>query len=98
MDIKGCILAVLVAGGVVAPDCMAAEVDHGDRPLYGFFLSNPLGFTNASNENYGFAKQTFADLTNSELMYGLSGGIGVYAATAIDGIYYAAPYYYGSSM
>ena len=98
MDIKGCILAVLVAGGVVAPDCMAAEVDHGDRPLYGFFLSNPLGFTNAPNENYGFAKQTFADLTNSELMYGLSGGIGVYAATAIDGIYYAAPYYYGSSM
>ena len=98
MNIKGYALAVLIAGGVLAPNCVSAQVEHGDRPLYGFFLSNPLGYTNASNEEYGFAKQTFGDLGNSELLYGMTGGIGVYAATAIDGVYYAAPYYYGSSM
>lgn len=77
---------------------MVANVEYGDRPLYGFFLSNPGGYVNATAEEYGFARQTFGKLNVNELLYGLSGGIGVYAATAIDGVYYAAPYYYGSSL
>ncbi|MDE6120328.1 MAG: DUF2139 domain-containing protein, partial [Muribaculaceae bacterium] len=75
----------------------AADIAYGDRPFYGFFLSNG-GYANADESHYGFAKQTFADPWDNTLIHELSGGVGVYAATAIDGVYYAAPYLYESSM
>lgn len=94
---KNILAAFLLLGTAVAS--YGADTDeYGNRPFYGFFLSNPGGYTNASNECYGFARQTFANPSGNELLYGLSGGMGVYAATAIDGIYYAAPYLYESSM
>ena len=93
------IFAVLMLAGTAAIfQGHAANIEHGGRPFYGFFLSNPGGYSNASAEQYGFARQNFSDPGDNELLYGLSGQIGVYAATAIDGIYYAAPYIYESSM
>ena len=94
---KNILTALMLVGAAAAP-LYANAVENGNRPFYGFFLSNPGGFTNAPKECYGFAKQTFSDATHNELIYELSGGVGVYAATAIDGIYYAAPYLYESSM
>lgn len=93
------IFAVLMLAGTAAIfQTQAANIEHGGRPFYGFFLSNPGGYSNASAEQYGFAKQNFSDPGDNELLYGFSGQTGVYAATAIDGIYYAAPYFYESSM
>lgn len=94
---KNILVALLLAGTASVAHCVDA-VEYGDRPFYGFFLSNTGGYTNASETQYGFSRQTFADLRANELLYGLSGGVGVYAATAIDGIYYAAPYLYETSM
>lgn len=92
------ILAASLLLAAAASPNPANAVEYGNRPFYGFFLSNPGGYTNAAEDQYGFAKQTFSNPGANELMYALSGGIGVYAATAVDGIYYAAPYLYESSM
>lgn len=75
----------------------AAKVEYGDRPFYGFFLSNEK-FTNASKGAYGFARQTFNSLGENELIHQLTENVGIYAATAVDGIYYAIPYQFVSSM
>ncbi len=90
-------LGAVVAAGSMTPQALAEGVENGNRPFYGFFLSNG-GYTNASEEQYGFARQTFAEPWENTLIHELSGGVGVYAATAVDGIYYAAPYLYQSSM
>lgn len=73
------------------------EVEFGNRPIYGFFLSNEQ-FTNAKTGAYGFARQTFNALKENELLYELSDGVGLYAAAAAEGIYYAVPYHFVSSM
>ncbi|MDE6391950.1 MAG: fibronectin type III domain-containing protein [Muribaculaceae bacterium] len=90
--------AALICAFAASPKAEAAGIEHGERPFYGFFLSNPIGFTNADETQYGFAKQTFASPDINELLCPISGGIGLYAATAVDGIYYAVPYLYESSM
>lgn len=72
-------------------------VENGNRPFYGFFLSNNT-FTNARTGAYGFARQTFDNPESNELILPISDNIGLYAATAVDGIYYAAPYLFESSM
>ncbi|MDE6381295.1 MAG: hypothetical protein K2L57_00345, partial [Muribaculaceae bacterium] len=95
---KKLIAAVLLCGTAAFPIAAASGIEHADRPFYGFFLSNPGGYTNADESNYGFARQTFAEPDINELLQSLSGGMGLYAATAVDGIYYAAPYIYESSM
>ncbi|MGM9806299.1 MAG: choice-of-anchor J domain-containing protein [Candidatus Aphodosoma sp.] len=74
-----------------------ATVEFGNRPVYGFFLSNEQ-FTNAKTGAYGFARQTFNSLGDNELLYELTGSVGIYAAAAADGIYYAVPYHFTSSM
>ncbi len=89
---------VLAAGMMSVPRAYAEGIENGDRPFYGFFLSNPAGYTNATEDKYGFAKLTFADTGNAELLHELNGGVGVYAATAVDGIYYAIPYLFETSM
>lgn len=94
---KNIIATFLLAGAALASQG-AEPVECGNRPFYGFFLSNPGGYTNASEESYGFSRQTFSNPGSNELIYGLSGGVGLYAATAVDGIYYAVPYLYESSM
>lgn len=95
---RNIIAAFLLIGTAAIPQTDAYAVEHGNRPFYGFFLSNPGGYTNADESQYGFAKQTLAEPDVNELLYPLSGGVGLYAATAVDGIYYAAPYLYESSM
>lgn len=95
---KKLIAAALLCGTAALPIAAASGIEHADRPFYGFFLSNPGGYTNADESKYGFARQTFAEPDINELMQTLSEGMGLYAATAVDGIYYAAPYLYESSM
>lgn len=70
---------------------------HGDRYFYGFFLSNEH-FTNAPYPSYGFSKQTFSYPADNELIYAFDGKTGIYAATCVEGIYYACPYVFSSSM
>lgn len=87
--------AALVGAAVTVQ--AAEEVAYGNRPFYGFFLTNGR-YTNATEAQYGFAKQTFKATRTNELIHELTDNVGVYAATAIDGIYYAMPYQYSSSM
>ncbi len=74
-----------------------SAVEHGNRVFYGFFLSNHH-YTNANYGEYGFAKQTFASPGENELLYPFDGSTGIYAATCAEGIYYACPYQYSTSM
>lgn len=90
-------ICVVSSGLLLFGAPQASAVENGDRPFYGFFLSN-LDYTNAESGAYGFARQTFNYPEINELIYEMTGNIGVYAATAIDGIYYAAPYMFESSM
>ena len=71
--------AALICAFAASPKAEAAGIEHGERPFYGFFLSNPIGFTNADETQYGFAKQTFASPDINELLCPISGGIGLYA-------------------
>lgn len=88
-----------VASGLLCCGTLQAEaMENGNRPFYGFFLSNAGDFTNAKAGSYGFARQTFDAPGLNELIHPITGNIGVYAATAIDGVYYAAPYLFESSM
>lgn len=91
-------LTALLAGliSISAPTYAEGTVEYGNRPFYGFFLSNQL-WTNA-NSGYGFSRQTFEKPYENELLHALEGNIGLYATTAVDGIYYAAPYLFESSM
>lgn len=91
------LIALMLLGAASAPCVSAGNVEYGDRPFYGFFLSN-RHFTNAGEGEYGFARQTFNTLGQNELIYPLSDNVGLYAATAVDGIYYAVPYHFMSSM
>lgn len=75
----------------------ASEVEYGNRPVYGFFLSN-AEFVNAKVGAYGYSRQTFNALGVNELLYELTGGVGIYATAAVDGIYYAVPYHFLSSL
>lgn len=86
-------MAVFSSVGLYA----AEKVEYGSRPVYGFFLSNGQ-FVNAKVGAYGFSRQTFDALTTNELLYELSGGVGVYATAAVDGVYYAVPYHFSSSL
>lgn len=79
-------------------DTMAqTAVEHGGRTFYGFFLSNE-NFNNAAYPSYGFSKQTFAFPGDNELIFPFDGITGLYAATCAEGIYYACPYSFSSSM
>lgn len=89
--------AVLLLGAMTSQPAIAGGVEYGDRPFYGFFLSN-LFFTNASNGEYGFGRQTFNTIDQNELIHEITGNVGLYACTAIDGIYYGIPYHFLSSM
>ncbi|MEZ3518985.1 MAG: T9SS type A sorting domain-containing protein [Muribaculaceae bacterium] len=89
--------AVLLLGAITSQPAYAASVEYGDRPFYGFFLSN-LYFTNASNGEYGFGRQTFNTIDQNELIHEMTGNVGLYACAAVDGIYYAIPYHFLSSM
>lgn len=45
-----------VASGLVCCGTLQAEaMENGNRPFYGFFLSNAGDFTNAKAGSYGFA-------------------------------------------
>lgn len=72
-------------------------VEHGNRTFYGFFLTNEH-FNNANYPEYGFSKQTFAYPGDNELLLGYDGTVGMYALTCAEGIYYACPYKFSSSM
>ena len=91
-------IAALLLACTAASSGYAEAAEQDNRPFYGFFLSNPGGYTNADETQYGFSRQTFANAGANELLYPLSDGIGLYAATAVDGIYYATPYLFESSM
>lgn len=98
---KRTLLALVATGLLSCPVMNAAvpsEIEHGNRTFYGFFLSNQNDFTNAVYPAYGFAKQTLDAPDLNELLYGFDGKIGVYAATCVEGVYYACPYSFSSSM
>lgn len=94
---KNLLPALLLLGATSASYISAGAVEYGDRPFYGFFLSNAY-FTNANDGEYGFARQTFNAPYQNELIYPMTDNVGLYAATAVDGIYYAIPYHFLSSM
>ncbi len=86
-----------LAGCLSFSPLYAGSVDHGDRDFYGFFLSN-MSYTNVDESAVGFTKQTFNALDENEMFHQIGVNQGVYAATAIDGIYYVIPYLYASSL
>lgn len=75
-----------------------ADVEHPNRSFYGFFLNNGAYSNGYSEGDYGFAKQSFDGMMNNELILPFGNSYGVYAATAIDGVYYGMPYLYTSSL
>lgn len=94
--IKQLILTAAVAFSGVAA-VMAEPVKYGNRDVYGFFLSNGA-FTNASENQYGFSHFTFDEPGRNELLQEMKDNKGVYAATAVDGLFYAIPYQFESSL
>ena len=56
---KKLIAAALLCGTAALPIAAASGIEHADRPFYGFFLSNPGGYTNADESKYGFALMAF---------------------------------------
>ncbi len=97
---KKSILVLATVAAMSLPGMTASaqtDVEHGTREFYGFFLSNQW-YNNAAYPAYGFAKQTFAFPADNELIYPFDGVTGIYAAACADGIYYACPYEFTSSM
>ena len=88
-------VALLCSAGCY--EALAAEVQYGNRDFYGFFLGNET-YTNANGSQYGFTRQTFASPGTNELIYEFTDNMGMYAATAIDGVFYGVPYIYSSSI
>ena len=78
--------AVLLLGAITSQPAYAASVEYGDRPFYGFFLSN-LYFTNASNGEYGFGRQTFNTIDQNELIHEMTGNVGLYGSSRKHGAY-----------
>ena len=89
--------SLLAVASIMPAQSEAATVEYGNRTFYGFFLTNG-SYTNAEYGEYGFAKQKFNDLESNELIYRMGNNVGIYAAAAIDGVYYAAPYQFTSSL
>lgn len=95
--IKQLILTAAVTFSGIAADVMAEPVQYGTRDIYGFFLGNGA-FSNANETQYGFSHFTFDTLNKNELILEMKDNKGVYAATAVDGVFYAIPYQFASSM
>ena len=95
--IKRILLTVAVALGTMSIQVQASPVEYGNRNFYGFFLGNGQ-YTNASELKYGFGRQTFASPRSNELIYEIGDNVGVYSAAAIDGLFYAIPYRFESSL
>lgn len=89
--------SLLAAASIMPAQSEAASVEYGNRTFYGFFLTNG-SYTNGQYGEYGFAKQKFNDLESNELIYRMGNNMGIYAAAAIDGVYYAAPYQFSTSL
>lgn len=89
----------LAAGGIGAHaiEVEEGQVEFGKRTFYGFFSRNN-SYTNISGDVWGFTKQTFEAPYNNEMILQMNGQTAVYAAAAIDGVYYAMPYIFSSSM
>lgn len=91
-------IALSVAAAMMSLPAMAdMSVEYPDREFYGYFLGN-AEWTNALNTQYGFGRQTFARTEKNTLMQDMSDGRGVYAACCIDGVFYAMPYVFMSSL
>lgn len=91
------ILMAAVMAGTFTSGILAAPVEYPDRDFYGFFLGNGE-WTNALSSQYGFSKQTFANPAKNTLLHEITGNTGVYAACAVDGVYYVIPYVFSSSL
>lgn len=93
---KRFLISALICSSVVSVS-LADPVEYPDREFYGFFLGNGA-WTNAKNSQYGFGRQTFAAPASNTLLHELTDNIGVFAACAVDGVYYAIPYAFSSSL
>lgn len=88
------LLTLALIAATTVPQLSAKAIEHGNRDIYGFYLNNENGFDGYQAGAYGFARQKMNRLQVADLIYPMGGNQAIYAAAAIDGLYYVAPYLY----